>query len=444
MKGRETFGTRLGVVATMIGVAVGLGNVWRFPYMVGRYGGASFVAIYALTVALIGVPALMAEWSLGRHTRRGPVGAFKAVNLPFGGALGWYLFFVVAAATGYYTNAIGWVLYYAVGELAQGLGLPWSAGAILPPDDGVDKRSFFLQLGCSAIVLGAVVVVLRAGIRKGIERVSRVIIPLLFATLALLIVRALTLPGAGKGVDWYILKIDLGAVTPAVVVAAMGQAIYSLSLGGSFMVVYGSYLADEARIEATAIWTALGDLGAGLLAGLAILPAVFALGLAPSSGPGLIFSTLPGVFAEIPFGRLFGLLFFLGLLAAAYLSDIAAIEVLVAGLTDNTRLTRNRAIMLSTSLVFVLAIPPMINMRIFIPWDLTFGSGMQVLGALMTVVAVGWCMKRTDALRQLGGPQPGRRIVWLYAWLRYFVPAAVLLVGIWWLLSEVLGVINAA
>ncbi|MEM7584065.1 MAG: hypothetical protein AAF560_11830 [Acidobacteriota bacterium] len=141
---RETFSSRALLLATMIGVAVGLGNVWRFPYMVGKFGGASFVAFYLLAVLLLGIPALMAEWSLGRTTRRGPVGAFDGVGFPLGKAVGWFFFFVVTAATAYYTNALGWVLYYAVGQVMQGAGLPWSAG-ILPPETGFDGRSFAVQ-----------------------------------------------------------------------------------------------------------------------------------------------------------------------------------------------------------------------------------------------------------------------------------------------------------
>jgi len=423
----------------MVGVAVGLGNVWRFPYMAGKFGGASFVTFYVLVVALLGIPALMAEYALGRSTRRGPVGAFAAAGLPAGRIFGWIFFGVVSAATGYYTNVIGWVLYFAAGQIAPALGLEWSSAEVLPPEHGLVWRSLMLQLGCTGLVIGACAWVLLRGLRGGIERASKIIIPTLFAILVLLIVRALTLPGAGAGLEWYILKFDWAALTPGAMVAALGQACFSLSLGGTFMVVYGSYLGAGESLRRVATWTAAGDTAAGLLAGLAILPAVFALGLEPGSGPGLIFFTLPQVFAAIPLGALFGLLFFLALLGGAFLSDVAAFEVLVAGLTDNTRLTRGRAIGLLSGAVFLLAIPPMINMKVFLPWDLTFGSGMQTLGALLALLAVGWCLQRSEALRQLAVADPQNPVLWLYWWLRFVVPGGILTVGAWWLLNEVFG-----
>jgi NSS family neurotransmitter:Na+ symporter len=435
---RETFASRFGTLMSMIGVAVGLGNVWRFPYMVGSFGGAAFVLFYLLVVAAVGVPGLMAEWALGRHTRRGTVGAFERAGLPLGRPVGWFFFTVVTAATAYYTNVIGWVLCYAVGEVARAAELHWDAAAILPPDEGFVARSFLLQMVFTALVILACAVVLLRGLRSGIEAASKLIMPTLFVTLLLLAARSLTLPDADAGVRWYIGKFGLGDLTPRVMVAALGQAVFSLSLGGTFMVVYGSYLDVRQPLGRAAAWTAAGDTAAGLLAGLAIIPAVFALGLEPGSGPGLLFSTLPHVFATIPVGWLFGLLFFLGLFGAAYLSDVAAFEVLVAGLTDNTRLSREKAVWIMAGAVFLCALPPMINMQIFLPWDLTFGSGMQTLGALLAVSTVGWAMSRADALAALssGGEAPVPR--WLIAWLRFVVPGGILAVGVWWLLTEVL------
>jgi NSS family neurotransmitter:Na+ symporter len=438
---RETFGTRIGLLTTMIGVAVGLGNVWRFPYMVGKFGGAAFVLFYILMVVLIGIPALIAEWTLGRATQRGPVGAFSRAGAPFGKVLGWFFFFVVTAATAYYTNAIGWVLYYATGEVARTLGFSWQSGAILPPESGFDARSLGLQMCASGVVILACALVLLRGLRAGIEVASKFLMPVLAISLLVLIVRSVTLPGAWAGVEWYLLKFDFDALTPTVMVAAMGQAFFSLSLGGTFMVVYGSYLDDHSDLPSNAVWTAVGDLSAGLLAGLAILPAVFALGLEPGSGPGLIFSTLPQVFAQVPAGWLFGLLFFVSLAGAALLSDIAAFEVIVAGLIDNLNWSRPRAVWTLAATVFLFAIPPMINMEVFVPWDLTFGSGMQTLGALVAVLTVAWALDRATVLQQIGGDSPGRHIRWLYWWLRYVVPLAILFLGIWWFLNDVLQIV---
>jgi NSS family neurotransmitter:Na+ symporter len=295
-----------------------------------------------------------------------------------------------------------------------------------------------LQLSCTAFVLVSCSVVLVKGLRAGIERASKLIMPTLLGIVALLVVRALTLPGAWEGVQWYLLKVDLSQLEVAVVVAALGQAFFSLSLGGTFMVVYGSYLAREDELRGNASYTAGGDLIAGLLAGLAIVPAVIALGMEPGSGPGLIFSTLPRVFDQIPLGGFFGLLFFVALFGAAYLSAVAALEVLVAGVVDNTTISRTAAVWMMAAIVFVLSVPPMINMRVFVPWDLTFGSGLQTLGALFAVITVGWCIDRGEALRQLQSGGLSRSTVWLYHWIRYVVPAAILLVGGWWLWTSVL------
>lgn len=439
---RETFGSRFGAIMTMVGVAVGLGNVWRFPYMVGTFGGAAFVLFYLGAALLVGVPALMTEYALGRHTRRGTVGAFAAGGFPFGRQVGWFFFCVVVAATAYYSAVIGWVLYHALASGATAAGVTIDAAAILPPGRGFAARSFLLQLACTATVLVACGLVLMKGLRAGIERTSTIIMPALFLILLVLAARSLTLPGAEEGVRWFILKARWADLTPAVMIAAIGQMVFSLSLGGTFMVVYGSYLGEREPVGRTALWTALGDAGTSMLAGLAILPAVFALHMLPAQGPGLIFSTLPQVFAAIPAGWVFGLLFFAGLFGAGFLSNVAALEVLVAGLTDNTRLSRRRAIWLMVAAAFVVAIPPMMNMAIFVPWDLTFGSGMQTLGALVAVLTVGWCLNRAAALRALSadGHQPVP--TWLYYWIRFGIPAGILTVGIWWLLTSVIGTVQ--
>jgi NSS family neurotransmitter:Na+ symporter len=440
---RETFGSRFGAIMTMIGVAVGLGNVWRFPYMVGTFGGAAFVLFYIVIALVIGVPGLMAEFALGRHTRRGTVGAFEAGGFPFGRPVGWFFFVIVVAATGYYAAVVGWVLYYALGQAAQAAGISFDAAAILPPDHGFVAKSFLLQLACTAMVMLACALVMIKGLRAGIERASTIIMPALFIILVILAMRALTLPGAGEGVRWFVLKFEWADLTPAVMMASIGHLVFSLSLGGTFMVVYGSYLSESENVARPAIWTVIGDTGTSMLAGFAIIPAVFALHMAPGQGPGLLFSTLPQVFASLPLGWLFGLLFFAGLFGAGYLSNIAAVEVLVAGLTDNTRLTRTTAVWMTSLAGFLISIPPTVNNGIFVPWDLTFGSGMQTLGALIAVLTVGWCLDRGAALKALSATGRAPAPAWLYLWIRFGIPAVILTVGIWWLLTSVIGSVQA-
>ena len=437
-QGRETFASRFGLLMTMTGVAVGLGNVLRFPYMVGRYGGATFVLFYLLMVFLVAIPALMAEWILGRHTRRGTLGAFDRGGLPGGRYVGYFLFVVVFCATGYYTNTIGWVGFHAVGQAASLFGLNIDSSAILPPQEGFSTTSFVLQLIVTPLVICLCGIVLVRGLRRGIERVSKVIMPMLLVILLILVARAVTLEGSGAGIAWYIGRFSLEGLTGSVMAAALGQAVFSMSLGGTFMVIYGSYLGREERIPGAALFTGLGDMTAGLLAGLAIFPAVFAFGLPPDSGPSLIFITLPQTFAQMPLGGLFGLLFFAGLFGAAFLSAVAALEVLVGGIVDNTGLTRNRAVAVVCGIVMLLAVLPMINMKLYIRWDLFFGSGMQTLGALLAVITTGWCIKRSDALRELaeGTSRPFHRA--LYWWIRLVIPFCVIFVGVNWLLESLL------
>jgi len=437
-QGRETFTSRFGLLMTMTGVAVGLGNVLRFPYMVGRYGGATFVLFYLLMVFLVAIPALMAEWILGRHTRRGTLGAFDRGGLPGGRYVGYFLFIVVFFATGYYTNTIGWVGFHAVGQAASMFGLDLDSSAILPPSEGFSTVSFVLQLVVTPLVICLCGIVLVRGLRRGIERVSKVIMPMLLGILLILIARAVTLEGSGAGIAWYMGRFSLEGLTGSVMAAALGQAVFSMSLGGTFMVIYGSYLGREERIPGAALFTGLGDMTAGLLAGLAIFPAVFAFGLPPDSGPSLIFITLPQTFAQMPLGGLFGLLFFAGLFGAAFLSAVAALEVLVGGIVDNTGLSRNRAVIVACGIVMLLAVLPMINMKLYVQWDLFFGSGMQTLGTLLAVVTTAWCIRRSDALRELADRSPRTFYRVLYWWMRVVIPFSVIFVGINWLLESVL------
>jgi len=432
---RETFSSVFGVVMTMIGVAVGLGAFWRFPYMAGRFGGSAFVLFYLLITLFIGIPALMAEWTLGRHTGRGTLGSFEKGGFPGGRWFGFFLFGVVIFATGYYSNVVGWVAFHGFEQFLRALGLEFDASAILPPQEGFSLTSLLLQLLMTAAVIFSCWVVLVKGLRKGIEKSSRWIVPLVFGFLIILILRSVTLKGAGEGIRWFILKFRWSELTPGVMAAALGMAFFCLSLGGTFMVMYGSYLDKETRIPRNAVITGLGASLAGILAGLAIFPAVFSFGLEPGSGPGLIFVTLPRMFALMPLGWVFGIVFFAGLFGIAYLSAVAAFEVLVGGVVDNSNIPRRKAAFIICAIVFILAVPPMINARIFIPWDLAFGSGMQALGSLLAVVTTVWFIKRSEALKELAAGTGKRFPRALYWWMRIAVPLAILLVGLNWLLE---------
>ena len=226
-KKRETFASFFGLLMTMIGVAVGLGAVWRFPYMVGRFGGAAFVLFYMAIIFFVCIPALMAEWTLGRYTRRGTLGAFQKGGFPGGKYVGGFLFFIVFLATGYYTNAIGWVGFHALAEAVNAFGGNLNAEAILPPPTGFNPNSFLLQLMMTAFVIFTCGIVLIKGLRKGIERVSKLAVPALFIILVILIARAVTLKGAMEGIKWYIGGFQFDKLTPSVMAAALGMAFFS-------------------------------------------------------------------------------------------------------------------------------------------------------------------------------------------------------------------------
>ena len=421
---------------TMIGAAVGLGAVWRFPYMAGKFGGAAFVLFYVFVVLFVGIPALMVEWTLGRRTRLGTLGAYRKAGLPGGKIVGAFLFVIVFFATGYYSNALGWVGFFALGELAKGFRLNLNAQAILPPEQGFKLTSMILQMIMTGLVVFFCGFVLKKGLRRGIERASKAIVPLLFVVLTVLIVRSTTLSGAHEGFKWYIGSFQFGELTPTEMAAALGMAFFSMSLGGTFMVTYGSYIQSHTPIKKNALYTGLGASLAGILAGFAIFPAVFSFGLEPSSGPDLIFSTLPRTFSMMPAGWFFGSLFFTGLFGVAFLSAVAAFEVLISSMTDRAFLSRKKAVWMACSVVYILALPPMINFKIFVPWDLTFGSGMQVLGSLIAVFTTTWFIKRAAVLKELSqGPMRNRDLI-LYWWMRIAVPLAILLVGINWILES--------
>ncbi len=422
--GRELFSSRWGTALALIGVAVGLGNVWRFPYMMGLFGGGAFLLLYLGIVVLFGVPALMAELALGRHTRRGPLTAFAEAGLPAGRFLGGVLYFGVAMDMSYYLVVVGWILAYVVMALGNILGLVNDFG---PQTFSKLQAQWPVQVLCAALVAMGCAEVVGRGVRVGIERVSRVFVPLFGVLMLLLVARSLTLPGAMEGVV-YLLSPDWGAITPRAVLAAMGQAFFSLGLGGTFFVIYASYLPDKGSLRKRAFTTAGGDVAASLLAGLAIMPAVFATGLSPDSGPALLFEVVPAACAAMPGGMVFALVFFVGLGCVAFLSGVAAVEVLVGSLTETLGWPRRRtAWVLCTGLV-IIGLPATLSLDYLFRSDLIWGSTMQPAGSVVALAALTWGLGRKVALSQFtdeDGNLPRWANAWFF-WVRYVVPLAVI------------------
>jgi NSS family neurotransmitter:Na+ symporter len=429
MSPRETFGSRFGTLMALIGVAVGLANVWRFPYLAGKFGGAAFVALYLLFNLLFGVPAIMAEWTLGRLTRQGPAGAFQTAGMPGGRAIGFLLFFTIFMAESYYVVVVGQVLFYAIEIAFSGASTADPAAYFQATLTGITLWNVSATAGTFLGVGG----VLYLGVRKGIESTSRVVMPVVYVSLLIVVARCLSLPGALDGLRFYLLP-DFSKIDGPTMLAALGQVFFSLSLGGTFFLLYGSYLREDENIPVTAIQTAVGDVSAALLAGLAVLPAVFALGIEPTSGPSLLLITLPGVFGAMPWGGVGGGLFFASFFGAAFLSAVAAMEVLVDGLQHYTGWGRGRALVVLVAADFLIALPSMASSRVLMWNDMVWGSTMQPVGSALTLVALGWFVSRGRVLAEINRGSTirvGR--FWIF-WIRWVIPVAIALVLVYgWL-----------
>jgi len=417
---RPRFTSAFGVLMTFIGVAVGLGNVWRFPYMVGAFGGGAFLVLYLVILAAFGIPALMAEFSLGRLTRRGPMGAFSRIGMRGGKTVGWLFFITVLMALTYYTVVVGWVLRYAIVSLTGSIDTIEPAAFF----DSV-LGGFWGQFLMTVVVLALVAVVLLAGIKNGVERVSVVGMPLLFLLLFVLIGRSLTLPGAGEGLRFYLVP-DFSKIDASVVTAALGQVFFSLSLGGTFLVTYASYLPDDVNLKRSAVSVGVGETLAAILAGFVIVPAAVALGIQLNSGPPFTFITAPSIFAQIPGSALYAMLFFGLLFFAAFLSDVAAFEVLVAGLVDEHRWKRKTAVVVLCLAALILAIVPMMSLDYILKSDLFWGSTMQPLGSALALLALAWVVGLGRALEEANKGNTGAPVgrLWFY-WIKYVIPAGI-------------------
>jgi NSS family neurotransmitter:Na+ symporter len=432
--GREKFGSKAGFVLAAAGSAVGLGNIWKFPYMAGQNGGGAFLVIYLVLVFTIGVSVMLAEFAIGRAAERNPVGAFaklKGGAWPVAGYLGVITGFVLLS---FYSVVAGWTLAYMV---KMGLGLLDGA---TPEDLGKTFGAFTAEpvepVIYHAVFMALTIGVVARGVGKGIERTSRVLMPVLFVLLLALVVRAVTLPGAHDGLAFF-LAPDFSKVDGGTFNAALAQAFFSLSLGMGAMTTYGSYLSRSENLPGTALWVTSLDSMVAILAGCLILPAVFAFGFDPSAGPGLVFITLPAVFSQMPLGGIFGTLFFVLLAIAALTSAVSMLEVVVAYLVDERGTHRVGATVSVGGVIFVLGIPSSLSFgvwRTFTIGGRGFFESMDYLatnlllpaGGVMIVLFVGWVIfPRALEEATSNGTQP---FAWAPLWrivCRYLAPVAI-------------------
>ena len=347
---REKFGGRMAVILAMAGSAIGLGNIWRFPYMVGEHGGAAFVIIYVLATLLISLPVFLAEVMIGRRSHSNARDAFARLSRqhPFWRRVGYLSIIIPLMIVSYYSVIGGWSVEYffkacsfSFSEMA-----PEAASSLF----GNFVSSSWMPVLMHLVFLAASVGVVAGGVRAGIEKFSKITLPLLFLLIVVILIYSVTLPGAAAGVQ-YLLHPNWSELTPRTFAYAMGQSFFSLSLGMGAIITYGSYVKKEENILVTSTGTAVSDLLFAILAGFAIMPAVFAAGIEPGAGPGLIFQSVPFVFAkmgvEVPLiSSLVAIVFFLAIIVAAMTSCISLVEVGVSFLMERAHLTRGRACVL--------------------------------------------------------------------------------------------------
>lgn len=438
-KKRAQFATRLGVIATTVGSAVGLGNIWRFPYEAGTHGGGAFMVCYLFFVFIIGVPVICAEFIMGRSGRSGILGAFRKCSgsrrwdiAGYGGVIAGLLIL------SFYSVVAGWTIGYtfesATGQLAEIAGgdIHRAFGSFIAGWWPAVLTIVFLALN-GAIVIG--------GVQKGIERFSNILTPLLFVILIIFCINSLTMPGCAEGLR-FLFAPDISQLTPSVILGAMGQAFFSLSIGLGCMMTYASYFSDDTPLFRSACSTALLDTLVAVLAGIIIFPAVFSYGISPTGGPTLVFEVLPDIFSRMALGRLWSTLFFFLLSVASITSTISMSEILIAFLCDEYGLSRRRATVITTVSAMVLGvfcalsfgILPRLNL--FNTFDFISSNILLPLGGMTISLFVGWRLDRTTLLNQLnsGGRLPSWVITYLLISLRYIAPACIATVFIWDLL----------
>ncbi|MEC9364987.1 MAG: sodium-dependent transporter [Sinimarinibacterium flocculans] len=438
---REHWGSRFGFVMAAAGSAVGIGNIWRFPYTTGTNGGGAFLLIYLAIIIGFGLSVAIAEMLVGRAAQRNPVGAFRTLG---GGA--WPLVGYGGVLTGFvilsfYIVVAGWTLAY-VGFMASGSIHTTDAGQLSQVFSGfvADPVRPILYSGVFMALTAWIVV---GGIAKGIERWNKILMPALFVILLALVLRAVTLDGAAAGLGFF-LKPDFSKVTAETFYAAIAQAFFSLSIGMGTLLTYGSYLSRHEHLPKATLTVAMVDTSVAVLAGLMIMPAVFAFGFDPSAGPGLTFVTLPAVFASMPLGALFGVLFFTLLAIAALTSAVSILEPMVCYFVDEHCMSRRKVVIVAALVCFALGIPASLSFGIwsgftiggrnwFDLMDFLANNLMLPLGGLFTALFVGWAWKKaTHELSNEGSLHLPWAPVWLFV-LRFLAP-----LGILWIMASAL------
>lgn len=435
---RGAWGSKVAFVFAAAGSAIGLGNIWRFPMVVGQNGGALFVLVYILAVALIGFSVMLAELAIGRYSQKNPVGAFEFIKP---GSLwkfiGYFGILTAVCILSYYAVIAGWSAGYLVkmttgsfsteltSELSDKIFTEFSA-------DPIRAILFFL------VMIGITILIVSKGIKGGIERWTKILMPILFILIVFLAVKALTLPGAREGITFY-LKPDFSQLSGKLVLFALGQAFFSLSLGMGIMVTYGSYISKSDNLVTSAGWVCFFDSLIAFLAGIIIFPTLFAIpGIAPTAGTGLVFKVLPLIFSRIPGGVLFGTLFFCLFSIAALTSTISLLEVPVAYFVDERKWSRNKSAFLVGLFIFCLGIPSALSLggQAFFTkidfmgkMDFIFNSLFLPIGALLICLFLGYVWGVKNAAQEVlaGNPRFKLRPLWSFS-VKFLSPIMILII----------------
>lgn len=446
---REKFGSRMGVILAMAGSAIGLGNIWRFPYVVGQNGGAAFVLIYIFSMLVISLPVFIAEVIIGRRSRANAAHAMGrlAPGKPFWKKVGFMAVLIPTLIASYYSVIGGW----SIGFMFKGC---FNSFAFMAPEQasnlfGPYVSSTWLPLVTHLVFLLLCAVVVAAGVTSGIEKFSKYAIPVLFVMIVVILVYAINLPGARAGVQ-YLLKPDWSLLTPRSFACALGQSFFSLSLGMGIIVTYGSYVSGKENILVSSTGTAVSDLLFAILAGLAIMPAVFAAGIEPSAGPGLIFQSIPYVFAkmgaQIPvLSAIMAVVFFLAVIIAAMTSCISLMEVGTAWVIERFGMRRKVATWVIFAICAVLGVicslsfGPLSSLTVFGEnifgcFDYVCSNIFLMVMAFISVIFVGFVMKKEDVRDEFtnGGTLKGSSRLFgaFYFLIKWVAPIAVLLIFI--------------
>jgi neurotransmitter:Na+ symporter, NSS family len=415
MKHRGAWNSRWSFVLATTGSAIGLGNIWKLPYMIGVNGGSAFVLIYILSILLVGIPLLMTEIMLGRRVQRNPMDAMHTLAKESNASNAWRYLGGMGMLTGvlilcFYSVVGGWVLSYVSTAALDGFSnitaeqSSANFGSLLAsPLTLLFWHSVFMMITMSVVA---------RGVNSGLEKANNVLIPALFAILLILLGYSMSVGDMQASVD-FMFKPDFSKITPIATLAALGHAFFSLSLGMGSVMVYGSYLKREVSISRAAIYIALADTLLGLLVGLAIYALVFANNLNPSEGPGLIFQTLPIAFGQMPWGNFFAVLFFILVAFAAATSAISLVEPSIAWIVENTKVSRKKAVIGLCFLIWFVGIAVLLSFNAWQDVKLLLGLGifdsldkltttiMLPLGGLLMAIFAGYFMKKNHTQEEL-------------------------------------------